>query len=75
MSEGTTVLTLRKGNHFYLFAFGDSRCDEMCDVLGRFAADPDLGFTWFDASVLGERVREREQIWTNRLSLEERRSQ
>jgi hypothetical protein len=26
--------------------------------LGRFAADPELAFTWFDAAVLSQKVRQ-----------------
>ena len=31
--------------------------DELLQTLGRYAADPDLNFSWYDAAVMSQRVR------------------
>jgi hypothetical protein len=31
---------------------------EMLRTLGRYAADPELSFSWYDAAVLSQKVRE-----------------
>ena len=53
-----SVLALVKGNERYVFLFDDSQRDEVLRQFGRFASNPDLSFTWYDAAVLAKRVRE-----------------
>jgi len=58
MGQEINVLALVKGEEKYIFLFDDSRRSETLRMLGRFAADPDLSFTWYDAAVLGQKVRQ-----------------
>jgi hypothetical protein len=54
------VIALVKGGERYVFLFDDASRAEALRTLGRFAADPDLSFSWHDAAVLGEKVRHSE---------------
>ncbi len=58
MGQEINVLALVKGEEKYIFLFDDSRRTETLRMLGRFAADPDLSFSWYDAAVLGQKVRQ-----------------
>jgi len=50
-----------KGNDHYVFVYDDTECDrhELLRTFGRFAANADLNFTWYDAVVLTQQVREK----------------
>jgi hypothetical protein len=58
MAQEINVLALVKGEEKYIFLFDDSRRAETLRMLGRFAADPNLSFSWYDAAVLGQKVRQ-----------------
>jgi len=50
----------RPTNERYVFLFRDTR-EQRQDVLrclGRFASNLELSFTWYDAAVLSQKVRE-----------------
>lgn len=47
-----------KGDQHYLFVFHRQRVSEVLRILGRFAADPDLNFTWADAANVSLQIRE-----------------
>jgi hypothetical protein len=51
------VLALVRGPERYIFLYDDRMCDEVLRILGRFAANPELSFTWHDAAVLSRRIR------------------
>lgn len=58
MGQEINVLALVKGEEKYIFLFDDTRRTETLRMLGRFAADPELSFSWYDAAVLGQKVRQ-----------------
>ena len=58
MDKEVNVLALVKGQQRYLFLFDDANRTETLRTLGRFAADPELDFTWYDAAVLSRKIRE-----------------
>ena len=58
MSKEINVLALVKGEEQYIFLFDDSNRTETLRTLGRYAANPELSFTWFDAAVLSEKIRQ-----------------
>lgn len=58
MGQEINVLALVKGEEKYVFLFDDSQRAETLRMLGRFAADPELSFSWYDAAVLGQKVRQ-----------------
>ncbi len=50
-------LILRKGDEKYVFRFDDASRKALLGIFGRFAAHPELGFSWHDAAVLCNRLR------------------
>ena len=57
MQRGMNVLALVKGSERYVFLYDDTSSAELLRTLGRFAADPQLSFTWYDAAILSQKVR------------------
>ena len=51
------VLALVKGGEHYVFLYEPGKEEEMLLILGRFASNPDLSFSWYDAAVLSQKVR------------------
>jgi len=58
MAKDMNILALAKGVERYVFRYDDESVAETLRVLGRFAANPDLSFTWYDAAVLSQKVRQ-----------------
>ena len=58
MSQDINVLALVKGSERYVFLYDDGSRAETLRVLGRFASNPDLSFTWYDAAVLSQKIRQ-----------------
>lgn len=52
------VSGLVKGGERYFFIFDDDHRPEALQALGRFASNPDLSFSWYDAAVLSQKMRE-----------------
>ena len=57
MTQDINVLALVKGEERYIFLFDDERRAEALRTLGRFASNPELSFSWYDAAVLSQRIR------------------
>lgn len=58
MAQDINVLALVKGSERYIFLFDDDHRSEALRTLGRFASNPDLSFTWYDAAVLSQKIRQ-----------------
>ncbi len=58
----TNVLALVKGTERYVFLYLDSERTEALRVFGRYASNPELSFTWYDAAVLSGKLREARAI-------------
>jgi hypothetical protein len=56
--DDINVLALVKGRERYVFLFDDTQRAEALRTLGRFASNSDLSFTWYDAAVLSQKVRQ-----------------
>lgn len=54
------ILALVKGCERYVFFFDDENRMETLRQIGRFAANPELSFSWYDAAVLSQKVRQTE---------------
>ena len=61
MSEDINVLALVKGSERYVFLYDDTSRAETLRVLGRYASNPELSFTWYDAAVLSQKIRQESQ--------------
>ena len=57
MSQDINVLALVKGEERYIFLYDDESRAEALRTLGRFASDNELSFSWYDAAVLSQKVR------------------
>jgi len=57
MNYDINVLALVKGNERYVFLYDDENRAECLRVLGRYASNPELSFTWYDAAVLSQKIR------------------
>jgi hypothetical protein len=64
MSQEINVLALVKGGERYVFLYDDVSRAETLRVLGRFASNPELSFTWYDAAVLSQKIRQESQRQT-----------
>lgn len=56
-SQDINVIALVKGGERYVFLFDDNSREETLRTLARYAANPDLSFSWYDAAMLGQKVR------------------
>ncbi|MDR2169946.1 MAG: hypothetical protein LBP59_07385 [Planctomycetaceae bacterium] len=61
MSQDVNVLALVKGEERYIFLYSDASRAETLRTLGRYASNPDLSFTWYDAAVLSQKIRQESQ--------------
>lgn len=57
MEQDINVLALVKGEERYIFLYDDENRAETLRMLGRYASNPDLSFTWYDAAVLSQKIR------------------
>jgi len=56
--DDINVLALVKGRERYIFLFDDKQRADALRALGRFASNTDLSFSWYDAAVLSQKVRQ-----------------
>ncbi|MDR1484998.1 MAG: hypothetical protein LBT09_09265 [Planctomycetaceae bacterium] len=61
MSQDVNVLALVKGEERYIFLYNDTSRAETLRTLGRYASNPELSFTWYDAAVLSQKIRQESQ--------------
>jgi len=61
VSQDINVLALVKGSERYVFLYDDASRAETLRMLGRYASNPDLSFTWYDAAVLSQKIRQETQ--------------
>lgn len=57
MERGINVVALVKDSERYIFLYDNESTSSLLQTLGRFAGDPQLSFSWYDAAVLSQRVR------------------
>ncbi len=71
MNDDINVLALIKGQERYIFLYEDSQRAETLRMLGRHASNPELSFSWYDAAVLSQKIRQeqRQQQRSRRLGL------
>ncbi|MGI5832792.1 MAG: hypothetical protein ACOX6D_09750 [Thermoguttaceae bacterium] len=57
MNTEINVLALVKGEERYVFIYNEENRSETMRVLGRYASNPELNFSWYDAAVLSQKMR------------------
>jgi hypothetical protein len=58
MARGVNVLALLKNGERYVFLYDDQSTEQLLQTLGRYASDSELSFSWYDAAVLSQRVKQ-----------------
>ena len=58
MTNDINVLALVKNKERYIFLYDDDNRAETLRTLGRYASNPELSFTWYDAAVLSQKIRQ-----------------
>ncbi|MEC8555066.1 MAG: hypothetical protein VXZ82_08680 [Planctomycetota bacterium] len=58
MEKEVNVLAMVKGEERYVFLYDDGNRVETLRTLGRYAADSELSFTWYDAAVMSKKIRD-----------------
>ena len=61
MERGINVLALVKDGERFVFLYDDDSPAQLLQTLGKYAADPELNFSWYDAAVLSQKVRRLQQ--------------
>ena len=61
VNQDINVLALVKGEERYVFLYTESNRAETLRILGRYASNPELSFTWYDAAVLSQKIRQESQ--------------
>lgn len=57
--ESITCAGIKKNDgHTYLILFTKTNRAEALRTLGKWASDPKCSFTWYDAAVLSQKIRE-----------------
>ncbi len=51
------VCALIKGAERYVFMFDSAHKGEVLRIIGKFAGNPPLSFTWYDAAKLCQKIR------------------
>lgn len=57
MERAINVVALVKDAERYIFLYDSESAPTLMQTLGRFAGNPELSFTWYDAAVLSQKVR------------------
>ncbi len=60
MTQEINILALVKGDQRYIFLYDDNRRAQTLRTLGRYASNPELNFSWYDAAVLSQKIRREE---------------
>ena len=67
--DDINVLALVKGRERYIFLYDDTQRSQTLRMLGRYASNPELSFTWQDAAILSQRIREEAPVSEKRFDL------
>jgi hypothetical protein len=57
VSEDINVVALVKGSERYIFLYDDDNRAQALRTLGRYASNPELSFSWYDAAILSQKIR------------------
>jgi hypothetical protein len=58
MAGEVSIVAIVKGEERYVFMFDDDSRAETLRMLGRYASNPELSFSWYDAAVLSQKIRQ-----------------
>ncbi|MGI6400521.1 MAG: hypothetical protein ACOX0A_00095 [Thermoguttaceae bacterium] len=78
MNQEVNVLALVKGEERYVFLYTAENREEILETFGRYASDPEMSLTWYDAAVLTRKMlREKRdaELLTERKRMRKRTAQ
>lgn len=52
------LVLIKPDNERYIVLYNEGQDRDALRALGRWASDPELSFTWYDAATLSNRMRE-----------------
>ena len=58
LGKNLIQLALVEGDERYIFLYDDNFRAECLRTLGRYASNDDLSFTWYDAAILSQKIRQ-----------------
>ena len=58
VAKSVNVLALVRDEHRFVFLYDDNSIDTVLATLSEYANDPELEFTWYDAAMLAQRIRQ-----------------
>jgi len=58
VAKDIKVIALIKGEEQYVFLYDENHRAETLRTFGRYASNPELSFTWYDAAVLSQKIRQ-----------------
>ncbi len=61
-SPDINLVALIRNRDRYIFMYDDENYDEALRALGRFASNPELSFTWRDASLLAVKIKKLREL-------------
>jgi hypothetical protein len=59
------ILALAKGEERYIFLYNDETRGETLRMMGRYASNSDLSFSWYDAAVMSQKIRQHRKCGAN----------
>ncbi len=66
VNDDINVLALVKGKERYILLYDDAQRAEALRALGRHASNSELSFTWYDAAVLSQKIRQESRSQSSR---------
>lgn len=51
------LVGMKHGQDRYVLLFDEANRGEALRTLGRWASNPELGFSWYDAAILSQKIR------------------
>jgi hypothetical protein len=55
---GANYVAYAKGEERYVLAYWDDQIEGAFRTLGRWASNPELSFSWYDAACLSQQIRQ-----------------
>jgi len=57
MEKDIRIISLIKKDEKYFFLYDANNTAELFRLWSRYASNPELSFTWYDAAVLSQKIR------------------
>jgi len=68
VSQEVNVLALTKGSERYIFLFNEEHRADTFRAFARYASDPELSFSWYDAAIMSRKIRQSDSSETVNLN-------